>query len=52
MATPHVVGAVALLLAEGLTPQQTIERLLSTADSKAACDNCKGRLDLAKASAN
>jgi thermitase len=51
MATPHVVGAVALLMAEGLSPQQTIERLLSTADSKVACDSCKGRLDLAKASA-
>jgi subtilisin family serine protease len=51
MATPHVVGAVALLLAEGLTPQQAIDRLLSTADAKVACDNCKGRLDLARASA-
>ena len=51
MATPHVVGAVALLLAEGLTQQQAVERLLSTADNKVACDNCKGRLDLAKASA-
>src|SRR2546423_12188497 len=49
MATPHVVGAVALLLAEGLSPQQAIDRLISTADSKVACDNCKGRLDLAKA---
>ena len=51
MATPHVVGAVALLLAEGFTPQQVVERLISTADSKVACDNCKGRLDVAKASA-
>jgi thermitase len=51
MAAPHVAGAVALLLAEGLTPQQAIERLISTADSKVACDNCKGRMDLAKASA-
>jgi len=51
MATPHVVGAVALLLAEGLTPQQAIDRLIKTADSKVACDNCKGRLDLAKATA-
>jgi len=49
MATPHVVGAVALLLAEGLTPQQAIERLINTSDAKVACDNCKGRLDLAKA---
>jgi subtilisin family serine protease len=49
MATPHVVGAVALLLAEGLSPQQAIDRLINTADAKVACDNCKGRLDLAKA---
>jgi subtilisin family serine protease len=51
MAAPHVAGAVALLLAEGLTPQQAIERLLGTADSKVSCDNCKGRLDAARASA-
>jgi thermitase len=51
MATPHVVGAVALLLAEGFTPEQVIERLINTADTKVACDNCKGRLDVAKASA-
>ncbi len=51
MATPHVVGAVALLLAEGLSPQQVVDRLISTADNKVACDNCKGRLDVAKASA-
>lgn len=51
MATPHVVGAVALLLAEGLTPQQAIDRLLKTADSKVACDHCAGRIDLAKATA-
>jgi len=51
MATPHVVGAVALLLAEGLTQQQAVDRLISTADSKVACDSCKGRLDIAKATA-
>jgi len=51
MATPHVVGAVALLLAEGLSPQQAIDRLIGTADAKVACDNCKGRMDLAKATA-
>src|SRR5258705_10697601 len=51
MATPHVVGAVALLLAEGLSAQQAIDRLIGTADAKVACDNCKGRMDLAKASA-
>jgi thermitase len=51
MAAPHVAGAAALLLAEGLAPEQVVERLISTADSRVACDNCKGRLDLAKASA-
>ena len=51
MAAPHVSGAAALLLAEGFTAQQVVERLINTADSKVACDNCKGRLDLAKASA-
>jgi subtilisin family serine protease len=51
MAAPHVSGAVALLLAEGLTPEQVVERLITTADSKVACDNCQGRLDVAKASA-
>jgi subtilisin family serine protease len=51
MAAPHVAGAVALLLAEGLTPQQAIERLIGTADAKVTCDNCKGRLDAARASA-
>jgi subtilisin family serine protease len=51
MATPHVVGAVALLLAEGLSAEQAVQRLLDTADSKVSCDNCKGRLDLARASA-
>ncbi len=51
MATPHVVGAVALLLAEGLSAQQAIDRLIGTADAKVACDNCKGRMDLAKATA-
>jgi serine protease len=51
MATPHVVGAVALLLSEGLSQQQAVERLLGTADTKVACDNCKGRLDIAKATA-
>jgi thermitase len=51
MATPHVVGAVALLLAEGLSPQQAVDRLINTSDAKVTCDNCKGRLDVAKASA-
>ena len=51
MAAPHVSGALALLLAEGLTPQQAVERLINTSDPKVSCDNCKGRLDAAKAAA-
>lgn len=51
MAAPHVSGAAALLLAEGLSQQQVVDQLINTADTKVACDNCKGRLDLAKASA-
>ena len=31
MATPHVAGAAALLRSLGLTPQQTVDRLLATA---------------------
>ncbi|HET9769316.1 MAG TPA: S8 family serine peptidase [Acidimicrobiia bacterium] len=51
MAAPHVAGAVALLLAQGLTPQQAVERLIGTSDPKVSCDSCRGRLDLARASA-
>ena len=32
MAAPHVAGAVALLLAQGLDQQQAVERMLATAD--------------------
>jgi thermitase len=53
MAAPHVTGAVALLLAQGLSPQQAIQRLLDTADTRVACGpdspTCRGRLDVAKA---
>ncbi len=53
MAAPHVVGAVALLLAEGYTPQGAIDRLLSTADPVGGCTGnmCLGRMNAAKASA-
>jgi thermitase len=55
MAAPHVTGAVALLLAQGLTAQEAIQRLLDTADTRVACGDgsptCKGRLDVAKATA-
>jgi subtilisin family serine protease len=52
MATPHVTGAVALLLAQGLTQQQVVERLLATADAVPCGPNsehCTGRLNVARA---
>jgi subtilisin family serine protease len=48
MATPHVAGAVALLLSEGYNPSGAVERLLSTAAPLPAC-GCAGRLDLSRA---
>ena len=53
MATPHVVGAVALLLAEGYSPEAAIQRLISTADPLEGCSGsmCLGRINTAKASA-
>jgi subtilisin family serine protease len=52
MATPHVAGAVALLMKLGLSNAATVQRLLDTADRKVACGgNCRGRLDVAKATA-
>ncbi len=53
MAAPHVAGAVALLLAQGLAPQAAVERLLATADQSVSCGSssptCHGRLDVAAA---
>jgi subtilisin family serine protease len=52
MATPHVTGAVALLLAQGLTKDQVIERILATADPVscgANSEHCRGRLNVARA---
>jgi subtilisin family serine protease len=52
MAAPHVTGAVALLLAQGLTKEQTVERILATADPVpcgANSDNCRGRINVARA---
>jgi serine protease len=53
MAAPHVTGAVALLLAMGMSPQQAVQRLLDTADTTVSCGaespTCKGRLDVARA---
>ncbi|MHB8669929.1 MAG: S8 family serine peptidase [Acidimicrobiales bacterium] len=49
MATPHVAGAVALLLAQGLTPPQAVQRLLATAAPISCGSGCHGRLDVARA---
>lgn len=50
MATPHVAGTVALLLAQGLAPQAAVDRILATADKGIRCgtllgSTCAGRLD-------
>ena len=46
MAAPHVSGALALLLAQGLSPTAAVERLLGTLDRSGACGvGCRGRLD-------
>jgi serine protease len=50
MAAPHVSGAIALLLAQGLTPTAAVNRLLSTLNKSTPCGRgCQGRLDLAAA---
>ena len=52
MATPHVTGAVALLLAQGLTKEEAVERILTTADPVpcgANSKHCRGRLNVARA---
>ena len=52
MAAPHVTGAVALLLATGLTKEQVVDRILSTADPVSCgpnSDYCRGRLNVARA---
>jgi subtilisin family serine protease len=52
MAAPHVTGAVALLLAQGLTKEQAVERILSTTDAVpcgANSEYCRGRLNVARA---
>jgi subtilisin family serine protease len=53
MAAPHVSGAVALLLAQGLSQQQAVDRLLDTADPEVVCGpnspTCRGGLDVAAA---
>ncbi|HVL81892.1 MAG TPA: S8 family serine peptidase [Actinomycetota bacterium] len=50
MATPYVAGAVALLRAQGMTPQQAVDRLRSTAQPVSGCITCgSGRIDAAAA---
>ena len=50
MAAPHVSGAVAVLRSQGLTPQQAIDRILSTARPLATTSlDGAGALDLAAA---
>ncbi|MBW3667998.1 MAG: S8 family serine peptidase [Actinobacteria bacterium] len=53
MAAPHVAGAAAILRGLGLTPQQTVDRLLATAKDIGSAGRDStfgwGRLDLAKA---
>ena len=53
MATPHVAGAVALLLAKGATAGDAVTRLLATANPAVSCGptspGCRGRLDVAAA---
>ena len=54
MATPHVAATVALVLAQGLSPQAAVDRVLATADKGIACGSllgstCAGRLNAAAA---
>ncbi|MGH8990090.1 MAG: S8 family serine peptidase [Acidimicrobiia bacterium] len=53
MAAPHVSGAVALMLALGLSQQEAVDRLLATADKSVSCGanspTCAGGLDVAAA---
>jgi subtilisin family serine protease len=53
MAAPHVAGAVAILLAAGLSPQRAVDRLLATADDLGPSGRDDtfgaGRVDVAEA---
>jgi serine protease len=52
MATPHVSGTLALLLAQGHTPTAAVQALLAGLDGSEPCgEGCKGRLDAATATA-
>lgn len=49
MAAPHVAGAIALLLAQGMTPTAAVNRLLATLDKVPCGAGCQGRLNVAAA---
>ncbi len=49
MAVPHVSGAVALLLAQGLSPAAAVARLLGGLDRVPCGTGCQGRLNVATA---
>jgi subtilisin family serine protease len=50
LAAPHVSGAVALLLAKGLSPLDAVQRLMRTTDRSRPCGaGCQGRLDVGRA---
>ncbi len=49
MAAPHVSAGIALLLAKGLSRDEAISRLLTSADSIDCGSRCSGRLNLASA---
>jgi subtilisin family serine protease len=49
MATPHVAGVLALLLAQGLTPTQAVNKLLASAAKIACGPGCHGLVDAAAA---
>jgi serine protease len=49
MSVAHVSGAVALVLAQGLSRDAAVERILATADPVACGAGCRGRLDAAGA---
>jgi subtilisin family serine protease len=49
MAAPHVAGAAAVLLSQGLSKEQAVNRILATLSKGPCGDGCQGRLDLANA---
>jgi subtilisin family serine protease len=55
MAAPHVSGAIALLLAEGYSQPDAVQRLLDTAKKGVGCEansqTCHGLIDLDRATA-